>query len=278
MQRILVVDDDAPLRFSITEILGEAGYQTMQAGNGAEGLRVLEQDAQFELVLSDVKMPEMDGLQFIRAIKTRFPDLSVVMLTGHGTIDSAVQAMREGAINYLLKPISKRQLLEGVREGIQIHQERLQKRKLMEQVIYNLQSLGMYNPTVEAMFQPKASAEQSATQSAAVDNRFLQIGELIIDQHRLVALFQGRLLELTPTEFEILYCLMQAGGRVVTFEEIAHRLRGVRMERDEARTMLSSHLTNLRSKLRDEGCEHYLVNSRSNGYFVNIEVNTLVQH
>jgi two-component system, OmpR family, response regulator len=80
---------------------------------------------------------------------------------------------------------------------------------------------------------------------------------------------KGNLLDLTPTEFEILYCLVQAGGRVVTFEEVANRLRGVQMERDEARTMLSSHFTNLRSKLREAGGDDYLMNSRSNGYFIN---------
>lgn len=274
MQRVLVVDDDAPLRSSIAEILQEAGYETAQAQNGIDGLNILKQETAFDIILSDVKMPEMNGLQFLQALKSQCPDTSVIMLTGHGTIDSAVLAMREGAVNYLLKPINKRQLLEGIREAEKVREEKLQKRKLMEQVIVNLQALGMYSATMEAVLDRRVSPER---QSAAVDNRFLQVGELIIDQHRLVALFQGRLLELTPTEFEILYCLMQAGGRVVTFEEVAFRLRGVHMERDEARTMLSSHLTNLRAKLRDEGCEHYVVNSRSNGYLINMDIDDAAQ-
>jgi DNA-binding response OmpR family regulator len=265
MERILVVDDDETLRFSIAEILAEAGYRATQAKDGLDALNVLRQDIGFDVILTDVKMPEMDGLQFLRELKVHHPDISVVMMTGHGTIDSAVQAMREGAVNYLLKPISKRQLLEGVREAIQLRAEKVQKRTLMEQVVKNLQALGMYD-ALEAMSRRKTPAETPST----VDERFLQVRELIIDQHRLVALFQGKLLELTPTEFEILYCLVQANGRVVMFEEIAHRLRGIRMERDEARTMLSSHFTNLRAKLREAGCEDYLVNSRSNGYFINL--------
>jgi DNA-binding response OmpR family regulator len=94
---------------------------------------------------------------------------------------------------------------------------------------------------------------------------------MMIDQHRLVALYQGKPLELTPTEFEILYCLVQAEGRVVTFEEIVFRLQGIHAERDEARTMLSTHLSNLRAKLRDADCEHYLENSRGHGYFINFD-------
>jgi DNA-binding response OmpR family regulator len=263
MERVLVVDDDETLRFSIAEILAEAGYETAQAKDGLDALNVLRQDASCDVILTDVKMPEMDGLQFLREVKMHHPDIAVIMLTGHGSIDSAVQAMREGAVNYLLKPISKRQLLEGVREAIQLRAEKVQKRALMEQAVRNLQALGMYD-ALEAISRRKAPAEMPST----VDERFLQVRELIVDQHRLVALFQGKLLELTPTEFEILYCLVQAKGRVVMFEEIAHRLRGVQMERDEARTMLSSHFTNLRAKLREAGCEDYLVNSRSNGYFI----------
>ncbi len=266
MQRILVVDDDETLRFSIAEILIDAGYDALKAKNGSDALNLLKQNPNFDVVLTDVKMPEMDGNQFLHELKAHYPDISPIMMTGHGTIDSAVQAMRDGAVNYLLKPINKRQLLEGVREAIQVRQEKIQKRMMMEQVVVNLQALGMYDTAVEAM-----TRQKTPPSTTPVDDRFLQIRDLIIDQHRLVAMFQGKLLELTPTEFEILYCLMQANGRVVTFEEIAYRLRGVRMERDEARTMLSSHFTNLRTKLRDAGCLDYLTNSRSNGYLINLD-------
>jgi DNA-binding response OmpR family regulator len=266
MSRILVVDDDETLRFSIAQILQEAGYEASKARHGLDGLNVLKQDSNFDVVLSDVKMREMDGLQFLGELKAQFPDISVIMMTGHGTVDTAVQAMREGAVNYLLKPISRRQLLEGVREAIQLRTEKMQKRTLMEQVVLNLQALGMYDTALETMLRKKTPDGQAQP----ADNRFLQVRDLIVDQYRLVAMYQGKLLELTPTEFEILYCLVQAGGRVVTFEEVAYRLRGVQMERDEARTMLSSHFTNLRAKLRESGGEDYLMNSRSNGYFINI--------
>ncbi len=267
MTRILVVDDDETLRVSIAQVLVEAGYDVAKAKHGLDGLNILKQDSNFDVILSDIKMQEMDGLQFLNEVKSQYPDISVIMMTGHGTVDTAVQAMREGSVNYLLKPISRRGLLEGVREAVQLRSEKLQKRTLMEQVVLNLQALGMYDTALETMLRKKTPADDGTTSSA--DNRFLQVRDLIIDQYRLVAMLQGRLLELTPTEFEILYCLVQAGGRVVTFEEVAYRLRGVQMERDEARTMLSSHFTNLRSKLREAGGEDYLMNSRSNGYFIN---------
>ena len=264
---ILIVDDEETLRFVIAEILFEAGYETCQASNGREGLELLSQNPKIDVVLSDMKMPEMDGLEFLREIKARTMDITVVMMTSHNTIEPAVQAMREGAVNYLLKPVGKRQLLDGVREAVALQQEKVQKRSLMEQIVVNLQALGMYDPSMDATAQRKSLVERADE----VDERFLHVRDLIIDQHRLTALFRGTLLELTPTEFEILYCLAQAGGRVVAFEEIAFRLRGIRMERDEARTLLSSHFTNLRSKLREAGGDDYLMNSRSHGYYMNLE-------
>ncbi len=267
MPHILVVDDDDQLRFALREILTEAGYSVDQSINVPDALDMLAQMPTVDVILSDIRMNGLDGLHFLQELKTRFPEISVIMMTGHGTIDTAVQAMRDGAVNYLLKPISKRQLLEGVREALQVRGEKMQKRNLMEQVVLNLQALGMYDTMLEAMFRRRPVPDSAAD----VDHRFIRVRDLIVDQHRLVALYEGKLLELTPTEFEILYTLVQASGRVVTYEEIAFRLRGIHMERDEARTMLSSHFTNLRAKLRDVGGEDYLMNSRSNGYFINTE-------
>jgi DNA-binding response OmpR family regulator len=209
----------------------------------------------------------VDGLQLLEVIQAQYADISVIMMTGQGTIDSAVKAMREGALNYLLKPVGRRQLLESVAEAVQVHTQKLQKLLLTEQFILHLQTLGTYKPGQEVI----VGQSSAPAIPPAADQRFLQIRDLIIDQHRLVALFQGHLLELTPTEFEILYHLVQAEGRVVTFEDIAFRVRGIHAERDEARTMLSSHFANLRSKLRQAGGGDYLVNRRSSGYFIKVD-------
>lgn len=269
MPRILVIEDDATLRFSIVQILKGAGYECIEAQDGSTGLDVLRQGEKVDALLCDIRTPHLDGLTLLKHVSVEFPDVCVVMMTGHGTISSAIQAMREGAINYLLKPIGKRQLLESVQEAVRLHHERLQKRVLIEQVLHNLQALNLSTPGMDDIFRRRTPPTEETEQAGA---RFLKIRDLIIDQHRLVAMYRGEVLELTPTEFEILYCLMQAGGRVVTFEEIAQHLRGVALERDEARTMLSSHVTNLRAKLAEAGCRDYLMNSRANGYYINPEV------
>jgi DNA-binding response OmpR family regulator len=267
MPRILVVDDDDMLRGSVAEILAEAGYETVEAENGLKALETVKQNPAFDVVLSDMRMPEMDGPSLLAELRSHYPEISVIMMTGEGTIDTAVQAMRDGAVNYLLKPTNKRQLLESVKEAVSKRGAKLQQQALMNQVVSNLQALGMYNTNLQDALDQHAPVHETVK----VDDRFLRVREMMIDQHRLVALYQGKPLELTPTEFEILYCLVQAEGRVVTFEEIVFRLQGVHAERDEARTMLSTHLSNLRAKLRDADCEHYLENSRGHGYFINFD-------
>jgi DNA-binding response OmpR family regulator len=266
---VLIVDDDEILRASIVDLLTDAGYMTYEAGNGKDALEVLARESAIDVVLSDVKMPGMDGPELLRQIRRQHPEVAVIMLTGYGTIDSAVEAMRDGALNYLLKPTNKRQLLEALQEASEMHEANQQKKQLMDQVVSSLQALGMVDPTIEEVLQRNLGETPGA--GPVVDDRFLKFGELMIDRHRLVALHNGKPLELTPTEFEILFTLIQASGRVVTFEEIAFRLQGMRFDRDEARTMLSTHLSNLRGKMREAGCEHYLKNSRGTGYYVLVE-------
>lgn len=268
MTQILVVDDDEILRASITDVLIGANYTVLEANNGQVALELLEKNPKgsINIVLSDMKMPVMDGAALLAHLHIHYPDVAVIMLTGYGTVESAVQALREGAMNYLLKPTNKRQLLESIREAIDWHAARQQKHQLIQQVVSNLHALGMTDPKLEDTLSRNV---QSETPLPAQD-RFLQVRDLIIDHHRLMAMFKGKPMELTPTEFEILYCLLQAAGRVVTFEDIAYRLQGARLSRDEARTLLSTHLSNLRSKLRKAGAEEYVRNSRGSGYYIDI--------
>ncbi len=108
--RILVVDDKQSFRFMIKGYLDDAGYQTVCAASGAEALAELEQ-GHFDLVLSDMVMPGMDGLMLLRRVRERHPQLPFVLVTAHGSVDNAVAAMKEGVDDYLLKPLNREELL-----------------------------------------------------------------------------------------------------------------------------------------------------------------------
>ena len=118
MAKILVVDDDQDLRENLVEVLTDAGFSPAATDNGATALEVLEQE-DFDLVLLDSIMPVMGGLEALPQIKRRSPKIKVVMLTAFSTVDSAVDAMREGADEYIAKPFKIADLLVAVRRALE---------------------------------------------------------------------------------------------------------------------------------------------------------------
>jgi two-component system response regulator FlrC len=105
MEKILITDDDAGFRKLLETILSGEGYEVRTAGSVAEAIRTFEQ-LQFHLVLSDLRLPDGDGISVLRWVKERAPEVPVIMMTAFGTVNSAVEAMKLGALDYLGKPLS----------------------------------------------------------------------------------------------------------------------------------------------------------------------------
>ncbi|MCG8669019.1 MAG: sigma-54 dependent transcriptional regulator [Pseudomonadales bacterium] len=115
--RILVVEDDLDLREAIVDTLEIEGFQVLQAGNGREALSVLETEM-VSLVISDVNMPQMDGYQLLRKMSVQWPSLPVLIMTAYGSISNAVEAIRNGAVDYLEKPFETKKLIKTVSKFI----------------------------------------------------------------------------------------------------------------------------------------------------------------
>lgn len=111
--KILVVEDDLDLREAIVDTLEIEDYQVLQAGNGQDALAILETE-NIALVVSDVNMPQMDGYQLLRKISVQWPSLPVLIMTAYGSISNAVNAIRNGAVDYLEKPFETRKLIDTV--------------------------------------------------------------------------------------------------------------------------------------------------------------------
>jgi DNA-binding NtrC family response regulator len=104
-KKILIVDDESEMRMALNTALKRGGYRLDTAENGQEALEKIEGE-QFDLVVTDVRMPKMNGLELLRAIKQNSPQTKVIMMTAYGDIDNAVETMKSGAFDYLLKPFS----------------------------------------------------------------------------------------------------------------------------------------------------------------------------
>jgi putative nucleotidyltransferase with HDIG domain len=117
--RILVVDDEETIREIVSSMLSGAHFQTRQAASGIEALSILESGDEFDLVLSDLMMAEMDGIALLERAKERYPDMPIVMVTAVHDIQVALQALRNGAYDYLLKPFEREQLLATVRRALE---------------------------------------------------------------------------------------------------------------------------------------------------------------
>jgi response regulator RpfG family c-di-GMP phosphodiesterase len=128
IDRILVVDDEEPIREIVSSMLTLANYKCKQAGSGLEALALLESGEEFELMLSDLMMADLDGIGLLERTKEKFPDMPVVMVTAVHDISVALAAIRNGAYDYLLKPFEREQLLATVRRALENRRLKLENR------------------------------------------------------------------------------------------------------------------------------------------------------
>jgi len=126
--RILVVDDEEPIREIVTSMLTASNYKCRQAASGLEALALLDSGEEFELMLSDLMMADLDGIGLLERTKERYPDMPVVMVTAVHDISVALAAIRNGAYDYLLKPFEREQLLATVRRALENRRLKLENR------------------------------------------------------------------------------------------------------------------------------------------------------
>jgi DNA-binding NtrC family response regulator len=116
MSNILIIDDEKAIRKTLSEILSYEGYKIEEASDGEEGLRKFKEKT-FDVVLCDIKMPKLDGIEFLDKAREANPDVPVIMISGHGTIETAVEAVKKGAYDYIAKPPDLNRLLITIRNA-----------------------------------------------------------------------------------------------------------------------------------------------------------------
>lgn len=150
MAKILIIEDEAAIRRVLVKILSEenSAYQVTQAQDGLEGIEKIR-DEDFDLVLCDIKMPKMDGVEVLQAAKKIKPETPMVMISGHGDLDTAVQTMRLGAFDYISKPPDLNRLLNTVRIALNSKELVVENKRLKKKVSKNYQMIGNSNAISE---------------------------------------------------------------------------------------------------------------------------------
>jgi two-component system, NtrC family, response regulator len=165
METILIVDDEKNYPLILSAILEEEGFETFTANSGHEALEILA-NTDIDLVLTDMKMPSMDGIELLEKIKAKDQDLPVIMMTAHGTVDKAVEAMQKGAYNYILKPFDNDRLIIYVNKAVGLHRVVKENRQLRDAVElkYNLGNIIGKSKVMQDVFETiRKVAPASAT-------------------------------------------------------------------------------------------------------------------
>ncbi|WP_276481760.1 sigma-54-dependent transcriptional regulator [Paraflavitalea pollutisoli] len=154
MSNILIIDDEKAIRKTLSEILSYEGYKIDEAGDGEEGLKKFKEKS-YDVVLCDIKMPKLDGIEFLDKAREANPDVPVIMISGHGTIETAVEAVKKGAYDYISKPPDLNRLLITIRNAMDktnlVAETKVLKRKVskVEEMIGESGPIGRIKETIE---------------------------------------------------------------------------------------------------------------------------------
>lgn len=261
---ILVVDDEGAIRYSISKTLQRVGYQVHTAASGEEALEMMQRQ-EYDVVLTDIRMPGLSGVDLLAQIKEQAPDAVVILLTGYASLETAIESLRLGAHDYLVKPSSSQDIRNSVAQGIERSRNMKHRRILLRSIRENVEELT--GETLELETSAAKTKSPAAATPVITPVTTMTIGPLTIYPGRYQISVGDQPIDLTPTEFDLLLYLAAHRGRVVPCSELVREVRGYTLEEHEAREVIRPHISNLRRKLKASGQNpNIIVNVRGIGY------------
>lgn len=255
--KILVVDDEKTARISLADILRLEGFEVEAVESGERAVASFSK-TDFDLVLLDIRMPGMDGISVLKKIAEISPDTQVILLTAHGSMESAIDALRFGAHDYLIKPSSPQEILSSVSRALARRIETQQKRMILGQLESSIQQL----KDVEGINQPTDVRQPVVSLPDGV----------MVDLARREIWRGNDRVALTPTEGKLLRVLMENRGRVMSHRELVFQVQGYDVTDWEAPEVLRPLVSRLRRKLAEfPGGDDWISNVRGTGYIFEIE-------
>jgi DNA-binding response OmpR family regulator len=256
--RVLIIDDEATLRHTFTRILKQAGAEVTTAGDGPEALERLA-GGSYDLAYLDIHLPGMDGLQVLEQVHRLYPQLPVILFTAHASLQSAVDAIRLGAIDYLIKPIDPEALVARTRVVLSEQAVERRRREIQAQI----EALQAELKQLENSLTPPPPSAGPPPGS----DRFLKRGVLILDLQSRRATLGEQVLSLPPAAFDYLVVLIRHAPDVVQYQSLVAEAQGYQTDRREAQELAKWHIHELREALEPDPREpRYVLNVRGVGY------------
>ncbi len=259
-KNILIVDDDTNLGLTLSFILKKEGYLVQLSENGFDALKVLAKSS-IDLMFLDLNMPKMSGIELLAEIHRLYPTLPVFILTAHASMESAIQAVRLGAKDYLLKPIDPPALLDRVRNMFEEIEQPVRKREVVTQIqnlLMELQQLEGVDATPTSLLAAVPPTEPT---------RFLQKGPFSLDLHARHALLNNTYLPVSGIYFDYLVTLVHHAPKSVTYKALVKESQGYEVMAVEARDLARWRIHELRKIIEaDPQKPEYILTVRGEGY------------
>jgi DNA-binding response OmpR family regulator len=216
---LLVVDDEPVERQTLTDILRLEGYHVVAVANGEAAVDHVRLNP-IDLMVVDLRMPGMNGLEVVKVVNRVAQDVEIIMLTAHGSMESAIEALRSQVHDYLLKPAAPAQIIESVTRGLERRLARIQARENQ---------------------QPDVSSD---------DNAIIALSDgTVVDFGRRLVRSGSRVVFLTPAEGRLLRIFVENTGKVFTHRELVLLVQGYSTSQQEAPEILRPLVSRLRQKL-----------------------------
>lgn len=260
--RILIVEDEPTTCSALTRALSLSGYQADGALSGQEALARLNA-MPYDVMVLDLRLPDIGGIEVLERARQLQPDLLVIILTAYGSLESAIAAVRAGAVDYILKPYSLRALEEVIAKALHRRREQLRRDHLLRVI-------------VEAAEQLQQEEEPAPAVPIVAPGRFLRAGRITLDQEKRLVIVAGmtpsgenQTAQLTVNEAALLIYFMQRPDTVVSCQELAREVLGYPdLTEREAEILVRPLVFRLRKKIEPDPEKPTLIRTlRGKGYF-----------
>lgn len=257
---ILIVDDENRMRLSLSLVLQKENYRVETAANAEEALDCLKSHA-YDLMFLDLNMPGMSGIDLLVEVHKRYPQMPVLILTAYAALESAIQAVRLGARDYLIKPVEPLLILARVAEVLAESEQPTRKKEIVSQIqnlLAELQKMDGKNPTPTSALAALPPADSA---------RFLKKGEFDLDLHARHASLKGKYIQVTGIYFDYLSTLLHHAPKAVAYKTLVKESQGYDATLSEVRELARWRIHELRKFVEvDPQRPEYILTVRGTGY------------